>query len=137
MIFINYYDEIKKELLNNEITKKVKNYSINKSDLTTYYNIGKLLSEAGKHYGEGIIKEYSKRLTNELGKGYSILNLKRMRQFYFVLEKGVAMPHQLSWSHILSILPIDDVDKINYYIKITEEEKLSVRKLREKIMKIY
>ena len=50
--FLNYYDKIKKELLNNEITKKVKNYSINKSDLTTYYNIGKLLKEAGKHYGE-------------------------------------------------------------------------------------
>ena len=93
MIFINYYDEIKNELVNNEITKKVKDYSKNRSDLTTYYNVGKLLSEAGKHYGEGIIKEYSKRLTNELGKGYSISNLKRMRQFYFVLEKGVAMPH--------------------------------------------
>ena len=137
MIFINYYNEIKTELINNEITKRVKDYSKNRSDLTTYYNVGKLLKEAGKHYGEGIIKEYSKRLTNELGKGYSISNLKRMRQFYFVLEKGVAMPHQLSWSHILSILPIDDVDKINYYIKITEEEKLSVRKLRDKIMKIY
>ena len=133
MIFINYYDEIKNELVNNEITKKVKDYSKNRSDLNTYYNVGKLLSEAGKHYGEGIIKEYSKRLTNELGKGYSISNLKRMRQFYFVLEKGVAMPHQLSWSHILSILPIDDVDKINYYIKIAEEQNLSYRNLRLKI----
>ena len=56
-----------------------------------------------------------------------------MRQFYFVLEKGVAMPHQLSWSHILSILPIDDVDKINYYIKIAEEQNLSYRNLRLKI----
>ena len=130
---MNYYDEIKNELINNEITKRVKDYSKNRSDLTTYYNAGKLLSEAGKHYGEGIIKEYSKRLTNELGKGYSISNLKRMRQFYFVLEKGVAMPHQLSWSHILSILPIDDVDKINYYIKIAEEQNLSYRNLRLKI----
>ena len=130
---MNYYDEIKNELINNEVTKKVKDYSKNKSDLNTYYNVGKLLSEAGKHYGEGIIKEYSKRLTNELGKGYSISNLKRMRQFYFVLEKGVAMPHQLSWSHILSILPIDDVDKINYYIKIAEEQNLSYRNLRLKI----
>ena len=130
---MNYYNEIKTELINNEITKRVKDYSKNKSDLTTYYNVGKLLSEAGKHYGEGIIKEYSKRLTNELGKGYSISNLKRMRQFYFVLEKGVAMPHQLSWSHILSILPIDDVDKINYYIKIAEEQNLSYRNLRLKI----
>ena len=130
---MNYYNEIKNELVNNEITKKVKDYSKNRSDLTTYYNVGKLLFEAGKHYGEGIIKEYSKRLTNELGKGYSISNLKRMRQFYFVLEKGVAMPHQLSWSHILSILPIDDVDKINYYIKIAEEQNLSYRNLRLKI----
>ena len=130
---MNYYNEIKTELINNEITKRVKDYSKNRGDLNTYYNVGKLLSEAGKHYGEGIIKEYSKRLTNELGKGYSISNLKRMRQFYFVLEKGVAMPHQLSWSHILSILPIDDVDKINYYIKIAEEQNLSYRNLRLKI----
>ena len=47
---MNYYDEIKTELVNNEITKKVKDYSKNKSDLTTYYNVGKLLAGAGKHY---------------------------------------------------------------------------------------
>ena len=79
---MNYYNEIKNELINNEITKKVKDYSKNKSDLTTYYNVGKLLSEAGKHYGESIIKEYSEKLTKELGKGYGLSNLKRMRQFY-------------------------------------------------------
>ena len=56
---MNYYENIKTEILNNEITKKVKDYSKNKSDLTTYYNVGKLLSEAGKCYGEGINKEYS------------------------------------------------------------------------------
>ena len=112
---MNYYNEIKNELINNEITKKVKDYSKNKSDLTTYYNVGKLLSEAGKHYGEGIIKEYSEKLTKELGKGYGLSNLKRMRQFYWLVEKGVAMPHQLSWSHVLVLLPLKDKDKINYY----------------------
>lgn len=71
---MNYYNEIKNELINNEINKKVKNYSINKSDLNTYYNVGKILSEAGKNYGEGIIREYSKRLTDDLGKGYSKRN---------------------------------------------------------------
>ena len=60
---MNYYNEIKEELINNELNKKVKNYSINKSDLMTNYNVGKILAQAGKHYGEGIIKEYSKRLT--------------------------------------------------------------------------
>ena len=133
MIFINYYDEIKNELVNNEITKKVKDYSKNRSDLITYYNVGKLLSEAGKHYGEGIIKEYSKRLTNELGKGYSISNLKRMRQFYIVIEKGATMSHQLSWSHYCELLPVNSIDKINYYIKITKEQNLSIRELRAKI----
>lgn len=60
---MNYYNDIKHELINNEINRKVKNYSINKSDLNTYYKVGKILSDAGKHYGEGIIKKYSKKLT--------------------------------------------------------------------------
>ena len=133
MIFINYYDEIKKELLNNEITKRVKNYSINKSDLTTYYNIGKLLKEAGKHYGDGIIKEYSKKLTNEFGKGYTFTSLTRMKKFYNLIEKLATVSQHLSYGHYVELLPYDDIDKINYYIKITEEENLSIRELREKI----
>ena len=133
MIFINYYDEIKNELVNNEITKKVKDYSKNRSDLTTYYNVGKLLSEAGKHYGEGIIKEYSKRLTNEFETKFGITLLKRIRQFYIVIEKGATMSHQLSWSHYCELLPVNSIDKINYYIKITKEQNLSVRELRAKI----
>ena len=133
MIFINYYDEIKNELVNNEITKKVKDYSKNRSDLTTYYNVGKLLSKAGKHYGEGIIKEYSKRLTNEFETKFGITLLKRIRQFYIVIEKGATMSHQLSWSHYCELLPVNSIDKINYYIKITKEQNLSIRELRAKI----
>ena len=133
MIFINYYDEIKNELVNNEITKKVKDYSKNRSDLTTYYNAGKLLSKAGKHYGEGIIKEYSKRLTNEFETKFGITLLKRIRQFYIVIEKGATMSHQLSWSHYCELLPVNSIDKINYYIKITKEQNLSIRELRAKI----
>ena len=133
MIFINYYDEIKNELVNNEITKKVKDYSKNRSDLTTYYNVGKLLSEAGKHYGEGIIKEYSKRLTNEFETKFGITLLKRIRQFYIVIEKGATMSHQLSWSHYCELLPVNSIDKINYYIKITKEQNLSIRELRANI----
>ena len=130
---MNYYNEIKNELINNEINRKVKNYSINKSDLTTYYNVGKLLSEAGKHYGEGIIKTYSIQLKKELGGGYNISNLKRMRQFYYMVEKGVALPHQLSWSHILALLPIKSIEEINYYVGISLSQSLSYRELRIRI----
>ena len=77
---MDYYNEIKNELINNEIYKKVKDYSKNRSDLTTYYNVGKLLIEAQggesrAKYGDNLIKEYSKKLTIELGKGYSTRNL--------------------------------------------------------------
>ena len=50
-VLMNYYDEIKTKLINNEFTKKVKDYSKNESDLDTYYYVGKMLNEAGKHYG--------------------------------------------------------------------------------------
>ena len=69
MLNCNYYNEIKNELINNEIYKRVKDYSKNRNELSVYYNVGKLLSEAGKHYGEGIIKEYSRKLTIEIGSG--------------------------------------------------------------------
>ena len=130
---MNYYREIKEELINNEITKIVKDYSKNRSDLKTYYNVGKLLSEAGKHYGEGIIKEYSNKLTSELGKGYNSASLKRMRQFYLIIEKGATVSHLLTWSHYTELLPVNDINKINYYIKIIEQQNLSVRELRERI----
>ena len=129
---MNYYKEIKQKLINNEITKRVKDYSKNRSDLNTYYNVGKLLSDAGKHYGEGIIKEYSKRLTNELGKGYTVTNLKYMRKFYNLL-KSQPVADQLTWSHYVELLSIKDINKINYYIKITIDQNLSKRQLREKI----
>ena len=82
MIIIDYYNEIKERLINNEIIKRAKDYSKNKSDLNTYYEVGKMLSSAGKHYGEGIINKYSVKLVKEVDKKYNVTNLKRYRQFY-------------------------------------------------------
>ena len=130
---MNYYNEIKQQLINNEVYKKVKDISKNRSDLTTYYNVGKLLSEAGKNYGEGIMKKYSIKLTEELGKGYNTSSLKRMRQFYIMVQKGATLSHQLVWSHYVELLSLKDLNKINYYIKITEDWNLSVRELRKRI----
>lgn len=130
---MNYYEDIKKELINNEINRKVKTHSINKSDLTTYYNVGKTLSEAGKCYGESIIKEYSKKLINKLGKGYGVTSLKRFRQFYLMVEKGAPLAHLLTWSHYVELLTIKDINKLIYYINITISQNLSKRELRNKI----
>ena len=129
---MNYYNEIKQELINNEINRKVKNYSINRNDLNTYYNVGRLLLVAGNKYGEGIISEYSSKLIKELGKGYSQRNLRNMRQFYKVFSKWQTLSAKLSWSHYCEILWLED-NKLLYYVRIIEEQNLSVRQLREKI----
>lgn len=134
---MNYYNKIKKELIDNEIYKIVKDYSKNKYELERYYNVGKLLVEAQggesrAKYGDGLIKEYSRKLTIELGKGYSVRTLKYMRKFY-LYQKGQAMPAQLTWSHYLELLSIKDINKINYYINISINEKLPYRTLRNRI----
>ena len=134
----NYYNEIKNELLNNEVYKRVKDYSKNRNELSTYYNVGKLLIEAQggedrAKYGDSLIKEYSLKLSQEIGKKYNITTLKRMRQFYLIIEKGAAMRHQLSWSHYRELLPIKDINEINYYIETTISRNLAYRQLRERI----
>ena len=85
---MSYYNEIKDVLVKNEIYKKVKDYSKNRSDLNTYFEVGRLIveaqgGEARAKYGNKLIKEYSEKLTKELGKGYNVTNLKGMRQFFF------------------------------------------------------
>ena len=130
---MNYYDEIKNELLNNEINRKVKNYSINRSDLNTYLNVGKTLNEAGKHYGDGIIKEYSKRLTKDLNIKYDVSSLNKMKKFYNLVAKLATLSPLLSYSHYIELLPFSNLDKIKYYINLVEQQNLSVRGLRERI----
>ena len=130
---MNYYNEIKNELINNEINRKIKNYSINRGDLNTYYNVGKLLFNAGKHYGEGIIKEYAINLSKDLNIKYDVSSLNKMKKFYKLIEKVATVSPNLSYSHYVELLSFTDINKILYYIKLVEQQNLSVRQLREKI----
>ena len=137
MVNINYYNEIKNTLVRNEVYKKVKDYSKNKSDLNAYFEVGKLIVEAQggekrAKYGNKLIKEYSEKLTKELGKGYSKRSLALMRKFYLNLKKVQTVSAQLSWSHACELLALNSTNKINYYIYIIEKN-LSVRELRERI----
>ena len=129
---MNYYNQIKKELINNEVYKRVKDYSKNRHELESYYKVGKLLHEAGKHYGENIVKNYSEKLSKDIGKKYSVTTLKYMRQFY-LFQKSQPVADLLSWSHYQELLPLKDKNKINYYISISISHNLSKRQLRERI----
>ena len=132
---MKYYNEIKNKLIDNEVYKKVKDYSKNRNNLSTYYAVGKLLYEEGNKYGEGIIKKYSERLVIEVGRNYNERTLRRIRQFYLVFKDEIwsTMSTKLMWSHYTEILSLSNVNEINYYINITEEYNLSVRQLRERI----
>ncbi len=140
---MNYYNEIKNILVDNAIGRKIREYKSNQKDLESYYNVGKLLVEAqgGEErakYGNGLIKEYSKRLTSELGKGYSIQNLKNMRRFYLVVEKRQSLIVQfkslnISWTFIIKLLKLNDVNELLYYINCINKMNLTTRELDSKL----
>ena len=127
---MNYYNEIKKELLDNEVNKKIKDYSKNKYELQKYYNVGKLLLEAGNSYGEGIMKEYSAKLTKDIGKKYSVRYLYDIRKLY-LFAKVHPLGAQLTMFHYRLLFPLNDDNEINYYIDQIIKRNLSKRQLEE------
>ncbi len=132
---MNYYNEIKNRLIDNETYARVKDYSKERHKVLTYYEIGKLLNDAGTKYGESIIKKYSIKLMSEVGKKYNERTLFRMKQFYNVFkeEKVSTLSTLLNWSHYSELLCIKDKNKLMYYLNIVVTNNLSVRELREKI----
>ena len=131
---MNYYNEIKNKIIDNEVYSKVKDYSKERHKVITYFEIGELLTEAGGKYGDKIIDEYSKKLVMEIGKKYNRRTLFRMKQLYNVFsnEKVSTLWTQLTWSHLRLLFNLE-IDSINYYIQIIIDKHLSVRELEFKI----
>ena len=128
-----YLSNIKTEIINGNAKVAAKNYQINNVKLTMNYNIGRKLVEAGKHYGEGIVKKYASILTKEFGSGYKEKDLYKMQQFYLLIQKVAPLERQLTWSHYKLLLPLKNVEEIKYYIHITKRDNLSKRALAERI----
>ena len=116
---MNYYNEIKTKILEEENYSRIKDYSKENHKVKTYFEIGKLLFDAGKHYGENIIKQYSVQLQEEVGKKYNERTLYGMRKFYKVFSNPKLTPlgSKLSWTHYRTLLSIKDITKIKYYIE--------------------
>ena len=132
---MNYYDEIKKNLIKCEVYDKSKDFTKNRNRVITYFENGKLLYEAGSTYGKNIIKQYSEKLIVEVGKKYNERTLYRMRKFYEVFnnEKLTPLVSKLNWSNLIVLLSLKNIYEIKYYIDICEKNKLSKRQLQEKI----
>lgn len=130
---MNYYNEIKNKLIDDEVYSRVKDYSKEKHTLLTHYEVGKLLLEAGVKYGDDIIGNYSKKLSIEVNKKYNSRTLRRMRQLYqfFEEQKWSPMGTKLSISHIRQLFSLNDSNKINYYANQIEKRNLTKRQLEE------
>ncbi len=130
---MNYYNEIKTKLIDDEIYSKVKDYSKERHTLVTHYEVGKLLLEAGTKYGDDIIGNYSKMLSIEVDKKYNPRTLRRMRQLYqfFEEQKWSPLGTKLSISHIRQLFCLNDNTEINYYVEQTLKRNLSKRQLEE------
>lgn len=139
-LIINYYEEIKDLIEKKKVKDGVRRLSYNSDKLKTYYEIGKLLVEAqgGEErakYGNSLIKKWSLKLVEQYGSGYNISNLKRMRQFYTIIQKGAPLEHQLniSWTNWKYLLPIKNENERNYYINQCILNNLSKRELAKLI----
>ena len=132
---MDYYNEIKNKIIDNETYQKVKDYSKERHKLITYFEIGKLLKEAGSVYGEDIVGKYSEKLQKEVAKKYDKTMLFRMRQLYVMMsnEKVAPLVQFLNWSQCLMLIPMKDFNKIYYYAMQVIIRKLSKRELQDAI----
>ncbi len=132
---MNYYNEIKEQLIKREIYDRAKDYSKDRHKVKVYFEIGRLLNEAGKEYGKNVIKQYAEKLIIEVWKKYNERTLYGMRKFFEVFnnEKLNPLGSKLSWSHYRELLTIKNIDAIIYYIGICEKNSLSKRQLQERI----
>ena len=132
---MNYYENIKELLIKDELYSEIKDYSKERHRVETYFETGKLLSEAGKEYGKDIIGNYAEKLMIEVKKKFNSRTLRRMRQFYeiFKEEKWSQLATKLSWSHYVELLPIKDYNEILYYLNIAISQNIGRNELRDKI----
>ena len=112
---------------------------VNNELLSTYWNIGRIIAEYEQtvperaDYGKQTLKELSKALTNEFGKGFSVSNIQFMRRFYQTYQIQQTASVKLSWSHYCELLSISDPDKRSFYEKEAVNANWSVRELKRQI----
>ncbi len=133
------YESIK-EVLANAREKAYK--AVNFAMVEAYWNVGKLIVEAQDgneraDYGDYILKNLSKELTAEFGKGFTVTNLKYMRQFYQTFPISHALRDQLSWTHYRLLMKLENEEIRNFYIEECIEGNWSTRQLERQINTFY
>jgi len=103
-----------------------------------YWNIGRVIVEkqGGNNkaeYGTALIKNLSKKMTKEFGKGFTVANLKNMRQFYLTFQKSHALSDQLTWT----LMRVENENARNFYIEECIKSNWSTRQLERQITTLF
>lgn len=103
-----------------------------------YWNIGKsIIEEQGGNekaeYGTGLLKELSKQMTQDFGKGFTVANLKNMRQFYLTFPNGYALRSELSWTHYRLLMRVENDKAREFYMQEAVKSQWSTRQLERQI----
>lgn len=146
-------DEIIKQNNNNQLLTNIREIllsarhtaykAVNFAMVTAYWNIGKLIVEdeqngnARAEYGKAVLEELSTKLTKEFGKGFTITNLKNMRQFYSLFPKGHTLRGELTWSHYRLLIKVKNDQARLWYMNEAAEQAWSSRQLDRQISVLY
>ena len=131
----NFYNQIRNILLSarNKVYQTA-NFAMGEA----YWNIGKsIIEEQGGNekaeYGAGLLKELSKQMTHDFGKGFTVANLKNMRQFYLTFPNGYALRSELSWTHYRLLMRVENDNAREFYMQEAVKSGWSTRQLERQI----
>ncbi len=130
-----FYSEIKKILTNarNKVYQ-----TANFAMVEAYWQIGKSIveeqnGEERAEYGTGLLKELSKQMTQDFGRGFTVANLKNMRQFYLIFPNGYALRSELSWTHYRLLMRVENDNARQFYMDEAVKSQWSTRQLERQI----
>lgn len=114
----------------------------NSTMVEAYWNIGRVIVEkqGGSNkaeYGTALIKNLSKKMTKEFGKGFTVANLKNMRQFYLTFQKSYALRSELTWTHYRLLMRVENENARNFYIEECIKSNWSTRQLERQITTLF
>lgn len=137
----NYYNEIDNLIQNLEVNKKERILKNNDDTLKCYWQIGKYLyenyvmeNESDNEDENSFINIIAEGLNKKYGESYSLGHFRKFRAFYKLFPEEKLIPYDLSWEHIMYLLPLKNKQEINYYLKLCQTENYTARELREKLI---
>lgn len=80
-----------------------------------------------------MLKELSKQMTQDFGKGFTVANLKNMRQFYLTFPNGYALRSELSWTHYRLLMRVENENAREFYMQEAVKSQWSTRQLERQI----